>query len=71
MDIYSILRQFADSWGLLAMFLFFAGIALYTFRPGSSAKHQDAANIPLRHGDDLEKDTLANADEPTKSEVRT
>lgn len=56
MDDYSILRQFADSWGLLAMFLFFAGVALFTFRPGSKAKHQDAANIPLRHGDDLEEE---------------
>lgn len=71
MDKYSILRQFADSWGLLAMFLFFAGIALYTFRPGSAAKHRDAANIPLRHGDDLEQDSVTAADNQTKNEART
>jgi len=59
MDTYSILREFADSWGLLAMFLFFAGVVLYTFRPGSKSLHSDAANIPLRHGDDLEADALA------------
>ena len=58
MDDYSILRQFADSWGLLAMALFFGGVALYTFRPGSGAKGRDAANIPLRHGDRLEEDEM-------------
>ena len=35
METYSILRQFADSWGLLAMMIFFVGVVLYTFRPGS------------------------------------
>ncbi|NQW13940.1 MAG: cbb3-type cytochrome c oxidase subunit 3 [Rhodobacter sp.] len=71
MDTYSILREFADSWGLLAMFLFFAGVVLYTFRPGSKSLHSDAANIPLRHGDDLEVDTLAAADAKPKKEERT
>lgn len=54
MDKYTILREFADSWGLLAMFLFFIGVVLFTFRPGSKSIHSDAANIPLRHGDRLE-----------------
>jgi len=49
MDTYSIFREFADSWGLLAMVLFFAGAVLYTFRPGSKKTHEDAANIPLRN----------------------
>ncbi len=71
MDDYSILRQFADSWGLLAMFLFFLGVALYTFRPGSAAKHRDAANIPLRHGDRLEDDAVSTTTTKTKNEVRT
>ena len=51
MDWYSILREFADSWFLLAMFLFFAGVVLFTFRPGSRKLHQDIANIPLRNDD--------------------
>jgi cytochrome c oxidase cbb3-type subunit 4 len=49
MDTYSILREFADSWGLLAMVLFFAGIVLYTLRPGSKAAHDDSAQIPFRN----------------------
>jgi len=68
MDTYSALRHFADSWGLLAMFLFFGAIILFTFRPGSKKVHADAANIPLRHGDDLEAETAKNT--PTK-ESRT
>ena len=35
---YSLLRQFADSWGLLYLFLLFAGVIAFTFRPGSKAK---------------------------------
>ena len=49
MDTYTILRQFADSWALLAMFLFFAGIVLWTFRPGSRKTHDYLANLPLRN----------------------
>ena len=72
MDKYTILREFADSWGLAAMFLFFVGVILYTFRPGSKAVHADAADIPLRHGDRLEDDAIANRNdnEPLK-EART
>jgi cytochrome c oxidase cbb3-type subunit 4 len=49
MDTYSILRQFADSWGLLAMVLFFAGVVFYAFRPGAKAAHDDSAQIPFRN----------------------
>ncbi len=68
MDTYSTLRHFADSWGLLAMVLFFGSIILFTFRPGSTSVHKDAANIPLRHGDDLEADT---AQKTPQKEART
>ena len=54
MDLYTLLRQFADSWMLLAMMLFFIGVVLYTLRPGSRAIHDEAAQIPLRD-DDNEK----------------
>ena len=53
METYTVLRAFADSWMLLAMTLFFVGMILWTLRPGSRAKHQDLANIPLRN-DSLE-----------------
>lgn len=48
MDLYSLLREFADSWALLALFTFFGGMALFVFRPGSRALHDDAAMVPLR-----------------------
>ena len=51
MDTYSILRQFADSWGLLAMTLMFLGIILWALRPGSRAVYRDTAAIPFRHED--------------------
>ncbi|PID35575.1 MAG: CcoQ/FixQ family Cbb3-type cytochrome c oxidase assembly chaperone [Rhodobacterales bacterium] len=49
MDTYSIFREIADSWVLLAMFLFFVGCILWVFRPGSRKVYQDTADIPFRH----------------------
>ncbi|MFA5581199.1 MAG: cbb3-type cytochrome c oxidase subunit 3 [Paracoccaceae bacterium] len=51
MDTYSVLRQFADSWVLLAMFIFFLATVAWAFRPGSRATHRDTADIPFRHED--------------------
>lgn len=48
MDLYSVLRELADSWGLLALFSFFVGMAIWVFRPGSSALHDEAARLPLK-----------------------
>ncbi|MDZ4362479.1 cbb3-type cytochrome c oxidase subunit 3 [Brevundimonas sp.] len=48
-NLYSLLREFADSWVLLALFLFFVGVVIWAFRPGSRAVHQDVAGIPFRH----------------------
>lgn len=48
---YSILRIFADSWGLLALFVVFVGVIIWVFRPGSRKTHDDIANIPFRHED--------------------
>ena len=45
---YNDLRHFADSWGLLAMALFFVGVVLFAFRPGSRGLSKDAANIPFK-----------------------
>jgi cytochrome c oxidase cbb3-type subunit IV len=47
MEIYSLMRQFADSWGLLAMSLFFVGAIAFALRPGSKKAADDAAAIPL------------------------
>jgi len=50
-DTYSVFRAFADSWVLLAMFVFFIGVVVWAFRPGSRKTHEDIANIPFRHDD--------------------
>ena len=47
-DTYSLLREFADSWALLLLFLFFAAMTLWVFRPGSRRLHDDAARSILR-----------------------
>ena len=45
---YSMLRQFADSWGLVYLFVVFIGVILFTFRPGSAKHHAEMASLPLR-----------------------
>lgn len=49
MSTYDTLRHIADSWGLVAMFAFFIAMALFVFRPGSKAKYDEAAQIPLKN----------------------
>lgn len=51
MDTYSLLRHFADSWALLALFLFFIGVVFWAFRPGSAKVHKDISQIPFRNED--------------------
>ncbi len=51
MDTYSLLRQIADSWVLIAMFAFFVGVILFVLRPGSTKTYRDVADIPFRHED--------------------
>jgi cytochrome c oxidase cbb3-type subunit 4 len=51
MEHYSFLRQFADSWMLLALVVFFVAVILWVFRPGSSKTYRDTAEIPFRHED--------------------
>lgn len=48
MELYTALRHFADSWGLLAMTLFFIGTVIFAFRPGSRKLADEAARIPLK-----------------------
>ncbi len=49
MAIYSLMREFADSWALLALFVIFLGVILFVFRPGSRAAQDDAANSIFRN----------------------
>ncbi|MFZ5962254.1 cbb3-type cytochrome c oxidase subunit 3 [Thalassococcus sp. BH17M4-6] len=59
METYSFLRELADSWMLLLLFLFFVGVIAWVFRPGSRKTHQDTADIPFRH-----EDAPAKGDDP-------
>ena len=45
---YSIFREFADSWGLLYLFVLFVGVIAFTFRPGSAKKADEIAQIPFK-----------------------
>ena len=45
---YSTLREFADSWGLLYLFVLFVGVILFTFRPGSQKQADENAQIPFK-----------------------
>lgn len=49
MEIYTLLRQIADSWMLLFLFVFFLGVVLWVFRPGSTKTYEDTSNIPFRN----------------------
>ncbi len=51
MDTYNFLRGFADSWALLALFLFFIGMVIWLFRPGAGKLHDDAARQIFRNED--------------------
>ncbi|EDZ47311.1 CcoQ/FixQ family Cbb3-type cytochrome c oxidase assembly chaperone [Leisingera daeponensis] len=51
MELYTLLREFADSWMLLFLFTVFIGVIVWAFRPGSTKAYEDTANIPFRHVD--------------------
>jgi len=51
MELYTMLRQIADSWFMLVMFGFFVGVVAYAARSGNRRSHADAAAIPFRHED--------------------
>ena len=46
---YEAVREFAGSWMLLFMFVFFCGAILWALRPGSSKGHRDSANLIFRN----------------------
>lgn len=51
MDTYSLLREIADSWVLLAMFAYFIGAAIWAFLPSQKQARQEASLIPFRNDD--------------------
>ncbi len=51
LSTYEAMRQFADSWVLLAMVLFFIGVVIFVFRRGSRSQYEDASRIPFKDED--------------------
>lgn len=49
METYSLLREFADSWMLLALTLVFLAVVFWAWRPGSRPVHEDAARSIFRN----------------------
>jgi cytochrome c oxidase cbb3-type subunit IV len=45
---YHVMRTFADSWGLLFMFMVFVFVLIRALRPSAKKSHEDAANIPFK-----------------------
>jgi len=48
METYTAMRHFADSWGLVFMFVMFVGVVLFMLRPGAKKAADQAAQIPLK-----------------------
>jgi cytochrome c oxidase cbb3-type subunit IV len=71
MDTYSILREFADSWGLMGLMIAFVLSVLILFRPGAKAQHDDASLIPFRDDSiddrELDKSIASKTEQPTES----
>ena len=49
MSTYDQLRHFADSWMLLAMVLFFAGVCIRAVLPRQREAHAEAAGAVFRN----------------------
>lgn len=45
---YTMMRHFADSWGLVAMMVFFIAAVALAVRPSAKTLHEDAASIPFK-----------------------
>lgn len=65
METYSLLREIADSWVLLAMFIFFVGVAIWAFLPSQKGAREDARMIPFRNDTPSDDDASANPKEPS------
>lgn len=48
METYDAMRHFADSWGLVAMLLFFAAVVLRLFGVRARRHADEAAQIPFK-----------------------
>ncbi|MEO9819824.1 MAG: cbb3-type cytochrome c oxidase subunit 3 [Paracoccaceae bacterium] len=76
METYSLLREVADSWVLLAMFGFFISAGIWAFLPSQKGAREEASMIPLRNDQDAKTCTgidpaCDDANTPAKLEGRT
>ncbi len=62
MEVYTLLRTFADSWYLVFMTLFFVGVIAWAWRPGSRPVQDEAAASIFRNDDRPARD---GADAPS------
>ncbi len=51
METYTLLREIADSWVLLAMFIFFVSVGIWACLPSQNKARADASMIPFRNED--------------------
>ncbi|MEY4871920.1 MAG: hypothetical protein RLZZ563_1250 [Pseudomonadota bacterium] len=49
METYSLLREFADSWALIVLFVVFVGVVIWAWRPGSTSVQREAAESIFRN----------------------
>ncbi len=62
-DTYTLLREIADSWVMLAMLLFFLLVIVWAFRPGSTKAYEDTQQIPFRNEDKPASEAAAGTEE--------
>ena len=70
MDTYSLLREIADSWVLLAMFLFFLAIAIWAYLPSQARFREEARQIPFRNDTDMRHRSGAQDEGACQKETR-
>ena len=70
METYSLLRQFADSWMLLALMLFFIGVVIWVFLPSRREVHDDAAQVIFRNERAPARDPVAPVGSTSRNEAR-
>lgn len=51
METFELVHYIANTWALVAMFLFFIGVVLWVFRPGAKRIYREAAGAPFRNED--------------------
>ena len=52
MTTYETMRHFADSWGMLAMLIFFSGVILMLFLPGAKVA---MAEVAMKRGENVRR----------------